>query len=106
MPAEPSGRFFSERALAVINAIILVLALLFIVTELLIRFGAGRAALEHRHQPAITLSNSLSAVPVEKAPDGTEIVNVTCNVVAKSQSPHPVCITYARPSTSATAAGR
>jgi hypothetical protein len=102
MPFAPSGRFPYERALAVASAVLLVFALLFIAFDLPIRYGADKAA---SRRPAITLSNTLSAVPVKKMPDGTEIYDVTCNVATGDQ-PHPGCITYTRPSTSAASSGR
>ena len=95
MPSEPSSKFPYERVLATINAVLLFLALLFIAIELPIRFGAEKAALAASLQPSTTPSSSLSAVPVRKMPDGTEIYDVTCNVTTRNQSSHPVRITYA-----------
>ena len=95
LPSEPSSKFPYERVLAAINAVLLFLALLFIVIELPIRLGAEKAALAASLQPSTTPSSTLSAVPLKKMPDGTEIYDVTCNVTTRNQSSHPVRITYA-----------
>lgn len=95
MPSEPSSKFPYGLLIAALNAVLLFFALLFIVIELPARLSAEKTTLAASLQPSTNPSNSLSAVPVKKMPDGTEIYDVTCNVMARNQSSHPVRITYA-----------